>query len=227
MRMNGDLKLAGLIALTVHTGIFFYIPSSSRIEFDVQRAPSSIEVFLVSSRQKKLPQPPPQVKEKPEEKKDLKRPEKPDYFKPLQKAEEVKESERREEPAIKREAPPEKQLASQKSLAEETFISPKTKGAITEAKPIYLKNKPPLYPLVARKGGYEGTVLLGVEVLASGNGGRVKIIKSSGYSILDEAALKAVRRWKFHPARRGRTPVALWVEIPITFDLKERGWRWE
>lgn len=219
--MNSDLKLAGFIALIVHIGAFFGISTTSRVEFDVQRAPSSIEVFLVS---RKLPELPEKVKEQLQEKKELKKPEQPDYFKPLEKVEEVKETEKIEEPVIKKEEPLKKQIEDKKTLSDQTFISPKTKGAITEAKPLYLKNEPPLYPMIARREGYEGTVVLNVEVLSSGDCGRVEIIKSSGYSILDEAALQAVREWKFKPSRRGHTLVTFWVEIPIRFDLEDSGW---
>lgn len=222
--MNGDLKLAGFIALIVHIGALFGISTTSMVEFDVQRAPSSIEVFIVSSISKKLPEPPEKVKEKLEEKKELKKPEQPDYSKPLEKVEEVKEAEKIEEPVIKKEEPPKKQIEDKKTLSDQTFISSKTKGAITEAKPLYLKNEPPLYPMIARREGYEGTVLMNVEVLSSGDCGRVEIIKSSGYSILDEAALKSVRKWKFKPARLRSTLVTVWVEIPIRFDLEDSGW---
>ena len=42
---------------------------------------------------------------------------------------------------------------------------------------------------------------------------------SSGSDRLDRAALDAVRRWKFVPARLGDTPVDAWVLVPIAFSL--------
>jgi protein TonB len=62
--------------------------------------------------------------------------------------------------------------------------------------------------------------MLLVEVLASGRVGKVEIETSSGYDILDEAAVKAVRRWRFTPAKKGRRPVSAWVRIPVEFDLR-------
>lgn len=87
--------------------------------------------------------------------------------------------------------------------------------------PAYLNNKPPEYPSMARKRGFEGKVILRVRVLSSGNPEELEIKDSSGYDILDEAALRAVREWKFKPATRGGKPVDSWVEIPIRFELRD------
>lgn len=85
--------------------------------------------------------------------------------------------------------------------------------------PAYLRNPPPPYPRVAREHGWEGTTLLQVEVLDDGSGGKVEVLKSSGYGVLDEAAAETVRRWKFLPARSGETPIRSLVEIPIRFRI--------
>lgn len=89
--------------------------------------------------------------------------------------------------------------------------------------PVYrmasLNNPPPDYPSAARRRGQEGTVVLSAEVLNSGLCGDVVIKRGSGYALLDQAALAAVKRWRFLPARRGHEPVVAWVEVPITFRL--------
>ena len=96
----------------------------------------------------------------------------------------------------------------------------KTGGAgRTLAKPDYLRNPPPKYPAESRKLREEGVVLLKVFVTADGRAGNVQLERSSGYSRLDDAALKAVRRWEFNPARVGPTPVACTVEVPVRFGL--------
>lgn len=89
------------------------------------------------------------------------------------------------------------------------------------AEPHYQKNDRPIYPRLARLKGYEGTVLLGVEVGADGRVGALVVKESSNYPILDEAALKAVRKWLFSPAKRGGRPVASHVLVPIRFKLVE------
>ena len=89
----------------------------------------------------------------------------------------------------------------------------------TMAVPRYGENPPPPYPMIARRKGYEGVVLLSVEVLSNGRAGHVKIEKSTGYAVLDTSALKAVKEWKFEPARRMGTPVTVWVNVPVKFVL--------
>jgi protein TonB len=43
--------------------------------------------------------------------------------------------------------------------------------------------------------------------------------QSAGSKDLDQAAVEAVGRWRFQPARRGRQPIAMWVSIPVRFVL--------
>lgn len=84
----------------------------------------------------------------------------------------------------------------------------------------YLSNPPPAYPLAARRRGIEGTVVLRVEVSADGRAARIEIKKSSNSEILDQAALAAVRSWRFVPAKRGAQTIIAWVDVPITFKLE-------
>jgi protein TonB len=84
----------------------------------------------------------------------------------------------------------------------------------------YLNNPRPAYPPMARKLGLEGLVTLRVDVSAKGVPEKVVIAQSSGATLLDEAAIRAVQGWTFVPARRGDTPIAHPVEVPIRFQLK-------
>jgi len=90
---------------------------------------------------------------------------------------------------------------------------------ITYAHPIYKGNISPPYPLLARKRGYQGTVLLEVLVSKDGKAASIQLVSSSGHKILDKAAIKGVRGWLFHPAKRGDELVEMWVKIPIRFTL--------
>ncbi|GKW08977.1 energy transducer TonB [Pectobacterium carotovorum] len=83
----------------------------------------------------------------------------------------------------------------------------------------YLHNPAPSYPDVAISRGYEGTVLLNVQVRADGKVQTIQIHQSSGYPSLDDAARDTVRRWSFVPARRGSQPVSGWVVVPVDFSL--------
>lgn len=84
----------------------------------------------------------------------------------------------------------------------------------------YLKNPAPEYPQMAQRRGWEGTVLLRVEVMASGKPGQIQIQKSSGRPALDAAALAAVKRWSFVPAKQGDVAQSGWVSVPIDFKLR-------
>jgi protein TonB len=62
--------------------------------------------------------------------------------------------------------------------------------------------------------------MLRFEVLTDGSVGAVKVQKSAGHSDFDQAAIDAVKTWRFEPARRGKEPVAVWVTLPVRFELR-------
>lgn len=78
----------------------------------------------------------------------------------------------------------------------------------------------PVYPELARKRGQEGTVNVRCQVDAHGQVVNVAIAQSSGFRLLDEAALKAVAKWKFKPGRKNGENVAGTVVVPIQFKLQ-------
>ncbi len=79
----------------------------------------------------------------------------------------------------------------------------------------------PKYPDTARRDGKEGQVLLRVLVNEEGRSASVEVNRSSGVESLDQAALEAIKRWRFTPARLGEKPVDSWVRIPIDFRLND------
>jgi protein TonB len=84
----------------------------------------------------------------------------------------------------------------------------------------YLDNPAPAYPVFAKRAREQGTVLLRVGVDAEGRVTRIEIEKSSGSQRLDGAALAAVKRWRFVPARSGGHAVAAVALVPINFQLE-------
>jgi protein TonB len=100
-------------------------------------------------------------------------------------------------------------------------INPDRRGNSSLAIPRQEGNPKPPYPEVARRRGYEGTVRLKVEVLASGKVGRIWVNESSDYEVLDRSALKTVKDWSFIPAQYGGIPVKSTVIVPVTFQLKD------
>ncbi|MDR0673420.1 MAG: energy transducer TonB [Zoogloeaceae bacterium] len=84
----------------------------------------------------------------------------------------------------------------------------------------YLSNPRPEYPARSRAQGEQGVVYLRVRVSAEGSAHSVTLNKSCGHERLDRAAIEAVWRWRFVPARQDGHPVAGLVIIPIRFDLR-------
>lgn len=85
----------------------------------------------------------------------------------------------------------------------------------------YADNPKPTYPAVALRQGLQGRVMLRVHVTEEGMSATVMIERSSGYEILDESAVEAVKQWRFTPARRGETAIASSVIVPIVFILED------
>jgi len=99
----------------------------------------------------------------------------------------------------------------------------KNKGSATAsplAVPRYGQNREPHYPVQAREQGWQGTALLKVQVLKNGTVGSLEVMRSSGFSILDQSALKGVKEWKFLPAQKDGQPAEMFVQIPVTFRLE-------
>jgi len=94
-------------------------------------------------------------------------------------------------------------------------------GTLQMAYPRYQSNTPPAYPGLARKRGQEGTVFLQVLVNREGRVDNLEIETSSGFTLLDRAAVSSVKKWSFEPGRRGQERIPMWVRVPVTFKLKK------
>ncbi|MES2502914.1 MAG: energy transducer TonB [Pseudomonadota bacterium] len=83
----------------------------------------------------------------------------------------------------------------------------------------YLNNPAPDYPATSRRLGEEGRVLMKVLVSADGKAEDVQIEKSSGSERLDDAAIIAVKRWRFIPAKKNNQAMSAYVIVPVKFSL--------
>lgn len=83
----------------------------------------------------------------------------------------------------------------------------------------YRRISPPVYPASSVRQREEGDVLARVLVDSSGAAKEVLIEKSSGFELLDRAAVDAISQWQFNPGRRGGKPVEGWVMVPIKFSM--------
>ena len=81
----------------------------------------------------------------------------------------------------------------------------------------------PIYPPICRRRGEEGKVMLQWQVLASGRCGWVKVVQSSGYELLDQAAVEAVKNADFHPATRFGQAVDDVKNCSFRFNLTDAG----
>ncbi len=93
----------------------------------------------------------------------------------------------------------------------------------TDKVPACVTRTEPVYPSAARRRGQQGVVMVTVEVDADGATLRVSLQHSSGYAVLDTAALNAVRHWRFTPAHRAGRAVRAAVQVPIRFRLTGGG----
>ena len=87
------------------------------------------------------------------------------------------------------------------------------------SQPVAVSTVKPKYPSEAMRTRITGTATLGVDVMADGSVGRVVVIKSLEPS-LDREAIKAVKQWKFKPGTRNGKPVAVRVNVDVSFSYK-------
>jgi periplasmic protein TonB len=93
---------------------------------------------------------------------------------------------------------------------------------VVEHGPSVLPGNPrPAYPPAARRRSLEGRAIVRATVTAEGQVASVELRQSSSHESLDQAALEAVRRWKFAPARRGELAIAGAVDLPVVFRLED------
>ena len=100
------------------------------------------------------------------------------------------------------------------SVEPESVLQPIT---LPNTKASYLNNPQPETPYTSRTRGENGLVILNVLVSAKGFADSVNVRKSSGYPRLDEAALVAVKNWKFVPGTRKGMADNMWFQVPILF----------
>jgi len=228
------------LALLIHM-LFIYLEFSWKKKSLVVRPKiASVAMTLVQVKKeppkpvlRKSPPPPPKVKatrkkDPPKIKKPAKK-EKPivkPAIKPKPKKQQVpvkktvsSEVEPAPEPVDTKPAPPE--MFYVEPVPETTVPSNEIKKTIIKtAIPLYKLNPRPAYPRLARRRGYQGTVVLDVLVDKNGRVSDLKLGTTSGYPILDKKAITSVKKWIFEPGKKGTNSVKMWVKVPIRFELK-------
>jgi len=84
----------------------------------------------------------------------------------------------------------------------------------------YFKNPKPHYPALSRRLNEQGMVVVRVLIDTDGKAEQTEVFKSSGYSRLDDSALKTVTQWRFVPGTRNGVAQTMWFNVPINFVLE-------
>ncbi|CAD6876607.1 energy transducer TonB [Methylomonas fluvii] len=206
-----DFLLIGALTIFIHNTVVDHFSGAAFEQEIVEpiKPETKVQITLTRPQPKPVPPPPPKVKPQPPKPKVV--PLKPPKIQPVPKVVE-------EAPAP---APVEGPVVDNAPPAPPAPPAPVVEEKITEpvADAAYLHNPLPEYPEVAQERGWEGKVVMKVHVLPDGTTDSVTVSKSSGQKVLDDAAVKAVLKWSFVPAKRGDTPIARYTTVPFTFKL--------
>ena len=117
--------------------------------------------------------------------------------------------------------PVQQQATPQPSAPAPTAAAPPTgPRTISASQVAYLSNPAPAYPPRALRAGQQGRVLVFVVIDTAGRPAQVSVSQSSGHALLDEAAVSAVRGWRFRPQTENGMPLAVQVTIPVDFRIQ-------
>ena len=89
-------------------------------------------------------------------------------------------------------------------------------GKITP--PVLIHKEDPEFSETARKAKYQGTVLLAIDIDASGHARNVRVVRGLGLG-LDEKAIEAVSRWLFRPGAQDGKPIVTAATVEVNFRL--------
>ena len=109
------------------------------------------------------------------------------------------------------------QVSVQQGISGGTCTTQFVCGEQKQNSELFIENQRPIYPSQSKRDGEQGTVLLNVKISDSGFVEKIEVEKTSGYLRLDQAALDAVKQWKF----REDYELGKWKKVPITFKLNE------
>lgn len=99
-------------------------------------------------------------------------------------------------------------------------VSATAAEAAFDVRPTPVKTPPPEYPENMRRDGVSGVVAVKVEIDEAGLVTNCSVSKSSNPAF-EQAAVNAVRTWKFTPAKKDGAPIKISLVIPIKFNLDE------
>ena len=86
--------------------------------------------------------------------------------------------------------------------------------------PVAMSPIRPRYPEIAQEAGIEGVVVVQAFIDEKGRVKETLILKGVPNTGLDEAAMEAIRKSRFRPAKQRERAVGVWISIPVNFGLK-------
>ena len=86
--------------------------------------------------------------------------------------------------------------------------------------PVAMSPIRPRYPEIAQEAGIEGVVVVQAFIDEKGRVKETLILKGVPNTGLDEAAMEAIRKTRFRPAKQRERAVGVWISIPVNFRLK-------
>ena len=86
--------------------------------------------------------------------------------------------------------------------------------------PVAMSPIRPSYPEIAQEAGIEGVVVVQAFIDEKGRVKETLILKGVPNTGLDEAAMEAIRKTRFRPAKQRERAVGVWISIPVNFKLK-------
>lgn len=104
------------------------------------------------------------------------------------------------------------------AVAVTTAASPRVELPSSNAD--YLQNPKPLYPGISKRLGEQGQVVHSVLIGVDGLPVSARLVKSSGFDRLDQAAYTAVMRWRYVPGKRNGVPTTMSFNVPINWVLE-------
>lgn len=214
------ISLPGILLVLIVHGVLFYVLWNQR----VMPHPEQLVTLFADVISLPQPEPQPEVKPEPAKLQPIQKPEpKPKVKQLATKAPEISKPQPvalpEPEPAVESteqdikpvpvtEAPTKPQMpAGPVTLTSELSVSCPSLTA-------------PTYPAISRRMGEEGKLILRVELDESGRIENARVVDSSGYDRLDNAALDAVKSWQCRPAMRNGEPVRAVALQPFNFVLQ-------
>lgn len=116
--------------------------------------------------------------------------------------------------------PPQAVVTATASTAPVPSSAKPVKVALPSSDADYLNNPKPTYPMLSKRMGEQGQVLVRVLIGADGLPQKAEIKSSSGFDRLDQAALSTVLKWRYVPGHRAGVAEAMWFTVPLNFVLE-------